>query len=49
MTLRTTAPSLHLLESRVAMEAQARPWLRLVSKSAGKTSTGYVADLEFTE
>ena len=49
MTLRTSAPSLHLLEIRVAMEAQARPWLRLVSKSAGKTSTGYVADLEFME
>ena len=49
MTPRLSAPSLHLLEIRVAMEAQARPWLRLVSKSAGKQRGQWVVDMEFVE
>lgn len=47
MTLRIPAPSLPLLETAVWAEAQARPWLRLARKSAGKTATGYFADLTF--
>ena len=48
MIIRTSpAPSLDLLETRIWAATQARPWLHLVSKSAGKIATGYVADLEF--
>ena len=48
ITVRTApTPSLALLETRIWAEEQVRWWMRLVSKSAGKTATGYVADLEF--